>query len=169
MVWAVFLGSSGLIGAQPLPFSFFPLPSEIAIQWVQAGQPGQRRQIRIAGGQGAVFLQAHTYDGDHNLGLVHSTVKLTESAGLCSFQEVWKPKTHSDSIAEDQILDSNKDWGNRSQHLPAVHKRGRPWYSALGPAWSSGTAAGSGTHMAALGTHVLAAVLMEVPVVASMG
>lgn len=51
----------------------------------------------------------------------------------------------------------------------AVHKRGRPWYSALGPAWSSGTAVGSGTHMAALGTHVLAAVLMEVPVVASMG
>lgn len=28
---------------------------------------------------------------------------------------------------------------------------------------------GSGTHMAVLGTHVLAAVLMEVPVVASMG
>lgn len=51
----------------------------------------------------------------------------------------------------------------------AVHKRGRPWYSAPGPAWSSGTAAGSGTHMAALGTHVLAVVLMEVPAVASRG
>lgn len=51
----------------------------------------------------------------------------------------------------------------------AVHKRGRPWYSAPGPAWSSGTAAGSGIHMAALGTHVLAVVLMEVPVVVSMG
>lgn len=49
----------------------------------------------------------------------------------------------------------------------AVHKRGRPWYSALGPAWSLGTAVGSGTHTAALGTHVLVAVLMEVPVVAS--
>lgn len=49
-----------------------------------------------------------------------------------------------------------------------MHKRGRPWYSVPGPAWSSGTAAASGTHMAALGTHVLAAVLMEVPV-ASMG
>lgn len=51
----------------------------------------------------------------------------------------------------------------------AVYKRGRPWHSAPGPAWSSGTAAGSGTHMAALGTHVLAAVLTEVPVAASMG
>lgn len=50
----------------------------------------------------------------------------------------------------------------------AVRKRGRPWYSVPGPAWSSGTAAVSGTHMAALGTHVLAAVLTEVPV-ASMG
>lgn len=51
----------------------------------------------------------------------------------------------------------------------AVHKRGRPWHSAPGPVWPLGTAAGSGTHMAALGTHVLAAVLMKVPVVASMG
>lgn len=51
----------------------------------------------------------------------------------------------------------------------AVHKRGHPWHSAPGLAWPSGTAAGSGTHMAALGTHVLAAVLMKVPVVASMG
>lgn len=51
----------------------------------------------------------------------------------------------------------------------AVHKRGRPWQSAPDPAWSSGTAVESGTHMVALGTHVLAAVLMEVPVVASMG
>lgn len=51
----------------------------------------------------------------------------------------------------------------------AVHKRGRPWYSAPGPAWSSGTAVGFGSHMAALGTHVLAAVLTEVPVVVSMG
>lgn len=50
----------------------------------------------------------------------------------------------------------------------AVHKRDRPWYSVPGPAWSSGTAAGSGTHMAALGTHVLAVVLTEVPAVASM-
>lgn len=56
-----------------------------------------------------------------------------------------------------------------SHHLPAVHKRGRPWYSAPGPAWSSGTAVGFGSHMAALGTHVLAAVLTEVPVVVSMG
>lgn len=51
----------------------------------------------------------------------------------------------------------------------AVHKRGRPWQSAPDPAWSSGTAVESGTHMVALGTHVLAAVLTEVPVVASMG
>lgn len=51
----------------------------------------------------------------------------------------------------------------------AVHKRGRPWHSEPGPAWSLGTAVESGTHMAALGTHVLAAVLKEVPVVASMG
>lgn len=51
----------------------------------------------------------------------------------------------------------------------AVHKRGRPWYSAPGPAWSSGTAVGFGSRMAALGTHVLAAVLTEVPAVVSMG
>lgn len=51
----------------------------------------------------------------------------------------------------------------------AVHKRGRPWHSEPGPAWSLGTAVESGTHMAALGTHVLAAVLKEVPVVVSMG
>lgn len=51
----------------------------------------------------------------------------------------------------------------------AVHKRGHPWYSVPGFAWSLDTAAGSGTHMAALGTHVLAAVLMEVPAVVSMG
>lgn len=50
-----------------------------------------------------------------------------------------------------------------------VHKIDRPWYSVPGPAWSSDTAAGSGIHMAALGTHVLAVVLTEVPVVASMG
>lgn len=54
-------------------------------------------------------------------------------------------------------------------HLPAVHKRGCPWHSEPGPAWSWGTAVESGTHMAALGTHVLVAVLKEVPVVASMG
>lgn len=51
----------------------------------------------------------------------------------------------------------------------AERKRGRPWHSVSGPAWSLGTAAGSGTHMAALGTRVLVAVLTEVPVVASMG
>lgn len=51
----------------------------------------------------------------------------------------------------------------------AVHKRGRPWHSEPGPAWSLDTAVESGTHMAALGTHVLVAVLKEVPVVASMG
>lgn len=51
----------------------------------------------------------------------------------------------------------------------AVHKRGRPWQSVPDPAWSSGTAVESGTHMVVLGTHVLAAVLTEVPVVASMG
>lgn len=51
----------------------------------------------------------------------------------------------------------------------AVHKRGCPWHSEPGPAWSWGTAVESGTHMAALDTHVLVAVLKEVPVVASMG
>lgn len=51
----------------------------------------------------------------------------------------------------------------------AVHTRGRPWYSAPGSACSLGTAVGSGTHMAALGTHALAVVLTEVPVVVSMG
>lgn len=51
----------------------------------------------------------------------------------------------------------------------AVRKRGCPWHSEPCPAWSWGTAVESGTHMAALGTHVLVAVLKEVPVVASMG
>lgn len=51
----------------------------------------------------------------------------------------------------------------------AEHKRGCPWHSEPGPAWSWGTAVEFGTRMAALGTHVLVAVLKEVPVVASMG
>lgn len=51
----------------------------------------------------------------------------------------------------------------------AVHKRGCPLYSAPGPAWSWGTAEESGIHMAVLGIHVLAVVLMEVPVAVSMG
>lgn len=111
----------------------------------------------------------YMWDDAHNLGLVSSILQTTEPTGLCSFREVYMPKTHSDSTVQDQITDSNKGQGNWSHHLPAVHKRGRPWHSAPGPAWPSGTAVGSGTHMAALGTHVLAAVLMKVPVVASMG
>lgn len=51
----------------------------------------------------------------------------------------------------------------------AVHKRGRPWHSEPGPAWSLGTAVESGTHMAGPGTHVLVEVQKEVPVVVSMG
>lgn len=61
-------------------------------------------------------------------------------------------------------------WGLAGHKVEsAVHKRGCPWHSEPGPAWSWGTAVESGTHMAALGTHVLVAVLKEVPVVASMG
>lgn len=74
-----------------------------------------------------------------------------------------RPESHSNP--QTPILDSK----GRGHHIPAVHKRGRPWHSEPGPAWSLGTAVESGTHMAALGTHVLAAVLKEVPVVACMG
>lgn len=64
----------------------------------------------------------------------------------------------------------HRHWGLAVHKVgSAVHKRGYPWHSEPGPAWPSGTAVESGTHMAALGTHVLAAVLKEVPVVASMG
>lgn len=50
-----------------------------------------------------------------------------------------------------------------------VHKRGCPWHSVPGSALSLGTAGESGTHMAVLDTHALAAVPTEVPVVVSMG
>lgn len=64
----------------------------------------------------------------------------------------------------------HKHWGLAVRKVAsAVHKRGCSWHSEPGPAWSWGTAVESGTHMVALGTHVLAAVLKEVPVVASMG
>lgn len=64
----------------------------------------------------------------------------------------------------------HRHWGLAVHKVEsAVHKTGYPWHSEPGPAWSSGTAVESGTHMAALGTHVLVAVLKEVPVVVSMG
>lgn len=77
-----------------------------------------------------------------------------------------KRRSESHSNPHTPIVDSKE---GQCHHIPAVHKRGRPWHSEPGPAWSLDTAVESGTHMAALGTHVLVAVLKEVPVVASMG
>lgn len=103
---------------------------------------------------------ADTKVGHEGSGMVVAGSKVAAAAGGEDFAGCNTESGPADHIRRGLVVHKEES---------AAHKRGHPWYSAPGPAWSSGTAAGSGTHTAALGTHVLAAVLTEVPVVVSMG